>query len=538
MRQWQGRLVPPAAGVLLAAPVLAAPWPPSSDLSLHEGMVGLLARWGDPTFVPPGLYRLALGHGNQLFYFLAWPLARAVGPSLACRLLLALIVAGTIVAAGHLAAHLGRTRIAALAIAPAALGWAFYWGFVPQMLGFALWLALLPRLDRDAARGDARALASSSSSIALLGFAHIASMLCASLASAVFVLTRPVDRRTPLRLIPAAVGVVLAVLEDRWDRRVSTPLAQLFASRVLWHSPGQKLGELVAHLVGAHGTLTEVTVGLLVLVAGALWLTTTRPDRAASTPAGRRQWLQHHRFAVLASLLFGLYLAAPYSVNFGAFLYVRFLAPAFALAVILAAPPAGARGPLVIAPALALLAAPVVAALPQLSAATEQTRALDPLLALIEPGRSVAVLHFGKFDHGLLFEPTAFGNRVLGERGGRQLASFTEYPIAPVVVAPELRWDSIVLRVSAKSGSLRPATDLTRIEWVLVHVHDAALAPRVVRAFQPEAALVDASGEWQLFRSRLPQRPLTSPDGPGDEHAETLQDRVTRALTGDGNVRP
>ena len=140
------------------------------------------------------------------------------------------------------------------------------------------------------------------------------------------------------------------------------------------------------------------------------------------------------------------------------------------------------------------------------------------------------MLHFGKFDHGLLFDPTAFGNRVLGERGGRELTSFTEYPIAPVVIAPGSRWDSIVMRVSARSGSLQPATDLQRIEWVLVHVHDAALAPLVVRALQPEAALVDASGEWQLFGSRLPQLPVTSPDGPGDDHAETLQDRVTHAL--------
>src|ERR1700722_17144047 len=181
MERGLDRFVPALAGLLLAAPVLATAWPPSSDLSMHEGMVGLLARWGDPSFEPPGLYRLALGHGNQLFYFLAWPLAYLVSPSLACRLVLALIMAGTVVAAGHLAAHLGRTRVAALAIAPAVLGWAFYWGFAPQMLGFALWLAVLPRLDRDAARGDGKAVVSSSLAMTLLGLAHVASMLCGSL---------------------------------------------------------------------------------------------------------------------------------------------------------------------------------------------------------------------------------------------------------------------------------------------------------------------------------------------------------------------
>jgi hypothetical protein len=143
------------AGVLLAVPVVIVPWPPSTDFSLHAGMVALLARRGDPTFAPPGLYELALGHTNQLFYLLAWPLALMTQAEVACRLVLAAIVAGTIVAAGHLATHLGRTRWAALAVAPAALGWSFYWGFAPQMLGLALWMAALPLLDRDARSGTA-----------------------------------------------------------------------------------------------------------------------------------------------------------------------------------------------------------------------------------------------------------------------------------------------------------------------------------------------------------------------------------------------
>ncbi len=532
MRERFDRLLPLFGGLLLAAPVLAVPWPPSSDLSMHEGMVALLAHWGDAAFAPPGLYRLALGHGNQLFYFLAWPLATIVGPSLACRAVLALTVAATIAAAGHLASHLGRARVAALALAPAALGWAFYWGFAPQMLGFALWLAVLPRLDRDARRGTVRAAGASTFAIAVLGLAHISSMLCASLASAVLALVRPLDRRTPLRLVPALAGVVLALLEGLRERRDSTPLAQVFASRVLWHSPLQKLGSVVAYVVGGHGLIIESTVGLLVVIAAVLWQTSGRPSPVVDMPAGRRARLERHRFALVAALLFALYLAAPYSVNFGAFLYVRFLAPAFALTVLLLAPPAGTRGALVVAPAIALLLAPMVAAVPQLSAAAAQTAALEPLIARVDEGSAFAVLHFGKHDHGLLFEPTAFGNRILAERGGRELASFTEYPVAPVIIEPSLRWDSIVLRVSAKSGSLQPAADLTRIGWVLVHVHDSALAMPVVRAFEPEAGLVDASGEWLLFRSRLELLPVTSPDGAPDPSAETLQDRVTRVLRG------
>jgi hypothetical protein len=515
---------------LLAALVLVVAWPPASDLSLHAGMVALLAHHGDPAFAPPGLYELALGHGNQLFYLLAWPLALALGAELACRIVLAGIVAGTIVAAGHLAAHLGRTRWAALAVAPAALGWSFYWGFAPQMLGLALWMAVLPVLDRHARAGTAAGAARSSAVMVLLGFAHVTSMLCASLATAVFALARPIDRRTLLRVAPAAVGLLLATGEDRWERRVATPLAQLFGSHVLWHPPGRKLGNLVAHVVGGHGTMTEATLALLVFVAAVLWRMADRHESIPEAQPGLPARLERHRFALVAGALLVLYLAAPYSVNFGAFLYVRFLAPAYVLGMLLLAPQEGARGPLVFAPAVALWVAPVLAAVPQLQAAQQQSRAIEPILARVEPDSAVAVLHFGKYDHALLFDPTSLGNRVLARRGGRLLSSFAEYPIAPVIVRPDLRWDSILVRTSAKSGLLEPATDLKRIRWVLAHVHEAPLAPLVIGAFAPEAELVDASGEWLLFRSTLPPLPVDSPDGPPDPGQETLQDRVTRAL--------
>ncbi len=537
------RIVPALAGLLLAAAVLVAPWPPSSDLSLHEGMVGLLAHLGDASFAPAGLYRLSLGHANQLVYLLAWPLARVAGAALACRVVLAATVFATMLGASHLADHLGRSRWAVLALAPVTLGWAFYWGFLPQMLGFAMLLALLPALDRDARSDAPLTVLPSAFTIAFLGLAHVTSMVGASLASLLFTLVRPLTRRTPPKLLPGALGLGLAVLEDRWDRAVSTPLAQLFASRVLWHPLPRKLAAAMASLIGAYGLLAEVTVGLLVLMAVVLWRTTESTTDAVEPVAaaplanadagGRRARLERHRFALLAGVFVALYLAAPYSVNFGAFLYVRFLAPAFALAVLLAAPRARARGPLVIAPALALLVAPLVLLVPPMSAARAQSLALDPLLARIPQGSSVAVLHLGKYDHGLPFDPTSFGNRVLGERGGRVLSSLTEYPIAPVSIAPGARWDSLVLRVSARSGSLRPRPDLQRLGWVLVHVHDPSLPPLLVSAFAPEASLEDARGEWLLFRSRLPQVALTAADAPADAagaDAETLQDRVSRAL--------
>jgi hypothetical protein len=522
---------PFVAGVVLAAPVIAVSWPPCSDLALHAGMVALLAHHGDPAFAPAGLYELALGHANQLFYFLAWPVALAVGAEVACRFVLAGTIAGSLVAAGHLATHLGRTRWAALAVAPAVVGWSFYWGFAPQMLGLALWMAALPLLDRDAQSATAWGAARSSVVMVLLGLGHVTSLLCACLATTIFALTRGVDRRTLLRLTPAALGLSLVVGEDRWERHVATPFARLLASQVLWHPISRKLSGLVAYVAGGHGTIPETVVGLLVLMAAGVWSVPERTPRdRLAPPASLSRRLEDGRFMLLAGALFVAYLVLPYSTNFGAFLYVRFLGPAFVLAILLTAPPRGTRGPLVLAPALALFGAPILSALPQLQAAEQQSKAIEPILARVEPDSAVAVLHFGKYERALLFDPTSLGNRVLARGGGRLLSSFTEYPIAPVVIRPDRRWDSMLLRTSEKSGLFEPEVDLTRIRWVVAHVHEPPITPLVIRALSREADLIDASGEWLLFRSTLPTVPLDSPDGPSSPQAETLQDRVTRVL--------
>ncbi|HEY2513940.1 MAG TPA: hypothetical protein VGI39_23895, partial [Polyangiaceae bacterium] len=130
------RGAPAVAGGLLAAPVLFSHGLPATDLPLHEGMVALLAHQSDAAFTG-GLYTSNWGHANQLFYLLALPFAYALGSDAACRLVLAASVATTVVAAARLCDHVGASRWLSLLSAPAALGWTFFHGFAPNVLGFA-----------------------------------------------------------------------------------------------------------------------------------------------------------------------------------------------------------------------------------------------------------------------------------------------------------------------------------------------------------------------------------------------------------------
>jgi len=521
------RLVPWLGGLALAVPVVATRYPPMSDLPLHEGMVALLVHHADATWAPPGLYALNLGHANQLFYLLAYPLALLVATDLACKLVVAAIVVLTLGAAGRLAAHLGRSPWAALTLAPVVVGWTFFWGFVANLLGFALFLLALPLVDRAEAKG-ARGAGLACALAVLVFLAHEASALALSGAIVVFALSEPLHRRTLVRLAPVAVMGALSVVEIVRDHAIETPLAKLFAQQVLWHPLATKLSSVPRLLTGAHGLWTD-----LALLAPALGLAVLGVVVRAR---GREEPPRARRYAVLAGVLLLAYLAAPYSVNFGAYLYVRFLAPAFAVAVLAAAP-----SKLHVAARLAAVAVPLATlsvAMPQFAAASDDHRQLDTLTAQIDRASAVDVLHVGKRDKTLLFEATGAGNRVLAERGGRLAFSFTEYPIAPVVIAPAYQWNDTGFRLYADPTSLRPGFDLDRFRYVLVHARDAELAKLVERAIAPDARVVAVSGEWTLFESTHTMLPLTAADAPlPPDPPATLQERVhtvvrDSALTG------
>ena len=300
------------------------------------------------------------------------------------------------------------------------------------------------------------------------------------------------------------------------------------------HPIVQKLTHIPDFLLGPQGTIEEL--GVVLLVAGAVGSFVVARRKAA--PAAREPFLVRARFELLAAAFFAAYVVFPYSINFGAYLYVRFLAPAYVIALVALARDVPASR------AAAILSATVPLAwlfivLPHFADASEERRAVDKLLSQIAEGSAVAVLGYGPRPPDGPYDPLTPGNRVLAVRGGRALHSFAEYPIAPVVVRKEARWDEPVIRVYRAPATLRPGWDLTRFRYLLLRIPEPERASLVVRALAPEARLVDAEGAWRLLESTLPQVAIDAPDArlPAPPPA-TIQERVTALLAAPPDRKP
>jgi hypothetical protein len=524
------RTAPWIAGVLLALPVVASRYPPMTDLPLHEGMIAMLRHHGDPAWAPPNLYELNLGHTNQLLYLLATPLAFLVSTDTVCKAFVAGALVLALGGAGRLAAHLGTTRWSAVALAPVFVGWTFYWGFLPNMLGLAGLLWALPTLDRACETPSVRRAAGACVLALLLAFTHEASALAACVAVGVFSFVRPLDEKTVLRLAPAAAVTLASVIELVRERSVLTPYSRAFGHEVAFHTISTKLLCFTSFLVGAHGQAIEIALlgpAFAVIAYGVAARLGARTTASEGIPL--RERLVRRRFELVALGLLVVYMLAPASVNFGAFLYERFLVPAFLIAALAFAPLRLSRVAKLVA-AVAPLAALLVVA-PELARASAEQRDLDALYPHIERASATFVFHAGNAGEPTLFSLTSAGNRVLAERGGRLEFSFTEYPISPLVVPPAYQWNDVLLRLHSDPMSLRPATDLDRFRYLLVHTNDDDLAAVVRRSLVPDAAFVAKSGGWSLFESTHPVVALTAPDAAEIEHPpETLRDRIFAVL--------
>jgi hypothetical protein len=516
-----GRLAAWVAGALLAAPVVAFRYPPMGDLPMHEALVALLRRFGDTSFAPAGLYTLNVGPPNQLFHLVAAALALAVPTDLACKLVVAAAVAVTPVAGARLAAHLGTSTWSGLLVAPLALGFAFRWGLVGNVVALPILLASLPALDAYARDPGARRGAVACLLAVLLYMAHESAVVVYAVATGIFALRRPLaPARLAARLVPLGVCGLLVALNAWLAGRLGTPV-RVGTFGPLWQRVPDVPGVLFGS--GAPGAMLALfalyVLGVATFVAARL-----RASPSTELPSSGG-WVERNRFALLAGVCALLYLVAP--LTFGGegaalpptLIYQRFLPTACALFAVTFAPRAGTDPAVGLVPRAAAGAAVgglLVTVLPGFADAARGFESLDRLIAQVAPASAVAQLDLTPRPPSRVAPVPGAAGRVLAERGGRLLFSFTSVPASVVVATPETQWNEPVLRMVSDPMAFRPAHDFGRFRYALVRL--AASDPRagaaVVLAMEPEGKLVDAAGEWLLFESNLPVVPLASPDVP------------------------
>lgn len=499
------------SGLLLAAPIVALRYPPMADLPLHESLVALMRNMGDPHLVPPGVYALSFGPPNQLFHAMAWTLSLALPTDLACKLVVAAAVVATPVAALRLARHLGTTAWAALLVAPLALGFAFRWGLVGNVLALPVCLAALPVLDRFTRVPSPRG-ALASVALMLLAYAtHESALLALAIASLALLAWVPRGshdlKSTVLRLAPPATAAALAAFYAGWGRHLKAP-SILAVPDAFGAGPVARLLDVPGVLFGPIERAPRYGAFALCVVAVAAFLVARRRTPGEGVAL---------RFVAVGAVWSLLYLVMPLAFGGSTLLYQRFLAPSFAVLFVALAPPEAAPT----RPLLPLLASTVplatlLVALPAFGTADRGFRELDAVLARVAPCSAVAQLDLTPRAPGPVAPVPGAAARVLAVRGGRLLFSFTDAPTSPVTMLPAHQWNEPVLRMVRDPSEFRPGHDFRRFRYALVRLDPdyAALAPFVVGVMAPEGKLVVQSGEWLLFESTLPVDPLDAPDVP------------------------
>jgi hypothetical protein len=514
-----------AVGLLLATPVLVLRYPPMGDLAFHESLVALLRHWGDAAWEPPGIYALNLGVPNQLFHFCAWALSFVMPTDMACKVVVAVAVLAIPLAGLRLARHFDASPWAALLPAPLALGFAFRWGLVGNVVALPLLLAALPGLDAAAAEPSNRNVARAWGLVLLLYLAHESALVVGVAAAVLFALypVRPDDVPGALkRASPVVLGAGLALYYAVRSRHLKAP-SILAVPDAYGENPVARVLDVPKVVFGNLETwMLALVFGLFAVsfvpLGIARYRATQANRRAASHQASPASWLDvlhRHRLCALAATCFAAYLGMPVAFGGSTVLYQRFLPMGLALLAVAIAPLREWRPPL-----LALVLPPCVAfamlfvTLPAFGDADRRFRELDAVLPLIDHDSAVAQIDLTPSRNGLVAPIPGAPARALAERGGRLLFSFTDAPTSPVVMTAEHQWNEPVLRLVQDPYAFSPPHDLGRFRYVVVRVAPAwhALSPLVARVMAPEATLVKDAGEWLLFESQLPVAPLTAPD--------------------------
>ncbi len=519
------RLAPWAAGILLAAPILLFRYPPMGDLPMHEALVAILRHRGDPTWAPPGLYLVVAPQANQLFHFLAYALSFVCGVTLACKLVVAATVVATPVATARLLRSLGASRWPALLAGPIAIGWTYRWGLVPNLLGFALFVAALPLLEQLARRPSPRTVARATVAAALVFFAHESTALLFAMVGSYFALVRGgALRAVLLRSVPVLATLGLAFVQLRVGSALTGANMQAIGNDY-GLDPLARLQILPGAVFGGYD-------GIRLTVMSAVWLAAlvcgaVAKGRSSKQELGVRVALWRYRYAVLALVFFFMFLGFPMSLAGTTLLAHRFLPASCVLLVVACAPRHTTllRAVLLGVVPLAMLGIQTKSILET----DVRHRDLDAVLAHLPDNTAVAQLDLTPQLPSVVAPVPGAANRALTLHGGRMLFALTDMPPNPIYVRADAQWNEPMLRLAHQPYAFLPSHDARRFSYLLARNKNAKYRALAVTALQPEEELVASQGEWDLFRSTLPVVPLDAPDAPlPSPLPETLGERVNR----------
>ena len=499
-----------AVSILFTLPIWIALHPPMADYPQHLSMAAILHWYHDPARHLAETYTLALTRPNTVFALLVAGLTYLMPLGVAGKLVMSCAVAMTGMAGFALARRAGRPGWFGLFALLSVYNFAFFFGFVNNVIATPLFLYGVVVADRQLDRpiGWRSWLVLASYGCAFY-FVHI-QFLCLFVATVGWLtLLRRRDWRSWLWISSSQVPTVTITLLYYFLRHEETygyHEKKIFGDT---HEPlltFDKLTEIPQNLFGVlansqHWLLLGMVVATSVLVVRSRLRPSLSPAVALEQDfrTNTLDFLARTRFVSLALWFFAAYLLMPH-IFVGAFIYQRLIAVAFLiLPAVLPIP-----DPRKIRPAKLVLAGTVALQILVLVHAADifdaETRRGHALIAKTSPGKNLMAVMMWMGSAGIQDPPLFlhFGSHYLAEKGGRIFFSFSELHISPVQLRSELAFDDQDASMNEwQPLSFRFADFGYHYDYFLCHGDFARLGPIFGRHMADLAW--EIQGDWILL---------------------------------------
>ncbi|HEX3552500.1 MAG TPA: hypothetical protein VIA62_04650 [Thermoanaerobaculia bacterium] len=532
----QCRRLGSAAAALWVLPLWVAPFPPMVDYPQQLALAAILRWYGDPARRFRETYELALWAPHGLFKLLVAGLAWVLPINVAGRLVVSLSLVAVGVAALALCRRAGRPPAYALLALSLTYNYAFFWGFVDNLLAYPLALggvALADGLfDRPFTARSWLALAA----VGVLFYTvHLQFLLLfAGAVGWIAVCRLPGWRRLALWLSALVPGLAAGLAAMAYGvLRSPAGVITAYERRMRQAPPVRlpvpvKLVRVPDLLFGPTGDWRAWTALALLMAVVALAAVASRERRDSRDSRDMKEdgapsllslkslmsLLFRTRFATLAGWLAVLYLALP---EFrGGYLIAQRIAPFAAMVAVTALPvPRPDRRRLVAWAAAALVVFQLGQTLEGFLRFRTESEGLAALLAETEPGQSLAGLTFERSSASWPGMPVYlhFPAYYQVYKGGRILFSFAELFQTSARFRPGQSWDDLLAEWNEWSPQLFDwDRHAGRFRYFLVRgdLNDVAVA------FGREPAELGLSlrraGRWWLFERQAPGADLPPPD--------------------------